>query len=196
MKVANVKRIAILILLNMSLLGANLLAAPAIENTSKEVADRLIGYLQTGDLDAAVALFTFPAEYENAKLQEDTAHVKNSLRVALEEFGGILETKPLEGVAAYFDVGIAGGDVPFAHSFPNPRRVKYEVRYAKKGKGYLLIDVVETNSEYKVLCCRFALPVLRPLAKEDILFVATKMTKESLHKWDQDNTEFPQLSCF
>jgi len=102
----------------------------------------------------------------------------NNWDLAAREFGRLSEPKEHAGVAAFYEVGGSGGDVAYLSSL-SPHysaQVLYEAKFAKLGKGYIRITVIQlaADSPFEILGVYFGLPVKDPHSKQAILEITRK----------------------
>jgi hypothetical protein len=145
---------------------------------ARNLAAEAVELLSYGDVRTVAEKMHYPPNYTPQERKMDIAATGNGLDLAAREFGRLSEPKEHAGVAAFYEVGGSGGDVAYLSSL-SPHysaQVLYEAKFAKLGKGYIRITVIQlaADSPFEILGVYFGLPVKDPHSKQAILEITRK----------------------
>jgi hypothetical protein len=125
-------------------------AMPAMaEGPSRELADRTLALLASGDAAALAAIHHYPPTYTSEELETDTRAVSKGLAFLLNRFGAPRAPKLATTSTTFFSIGTTGGTNEYwASATPTQSdRYVYHVDFPKLGKGFVKVDVVAFSWE-------------------------------------------------
>jgi hypothetical protein len=158
-----------LLLAAVPLGGGPALGAPSSPIKPVEsIASKVMAKLMAGDPAAAVARIHEPRAWEPARASADRRKVSEDLRVLLNEFGRISAPRVASDVT-YFELQVAGADVPYWQALPNSGidlRTTYRASFSKVGPGIVALTFTRVSGSWELRSISLGLDRSRPESKE------------------------------
>jgi len=137
----------------------------------ESLASEVMAKLTAGDRVAAVARIHEPSAWDMAHAAADRDKVVEHLGVLLKEFGRISapHLAHLAGTVAFYELQVAGGDVPYWQSLPNygiDSRLTYRVNFSRVGPGVVVLAFTRASGFWELRSVSLGLDQSRPESKE------------------------------
>ena len=148
--------------------GIALSASPRAVAPVESLASMVMAKLIAGDTVAAVARIHEPSAWDMAHAAADRDKVVEHLGVLLKEFGKISAPR-LAGTLAYYELQVAGADVPYWQSLPNrgiDSQLTYRVNFSKVGPGIVALAFTWASGAWELRSVSLGLDRSRPESKE------------------------------
>ena len=148
--------------------GIALSASPRAVAPVESLASMVMAKLIAGDTVAAVARIHEPSAWDMAHAAADRDKVVEHLGVLLKEFGKISAPR-LAGTLAYYELQVAGADVPYWQSLPNrgiDSQLTYRVNFSKVGPGIVALAFTRASGSWELRSVSLGLDRSRPESKE------------------------------
>jgi hypothetical protein len=126
-------------------------AESSVPDSGRELADNVVKALSAGPFTSATRYVYFPDAEGSAERKANEAGVGDLLAIAQEEFGTVSGEKyAAQPLPDFADTEIGGGTIPFWAANPKFRRYAYAVNFAKRGAGWIYVDValVKKSEQY------------------------------------------------
>ena len=125
---------------------------------ARRLADSVARQVAAHDLGRAVEALHYPDDEPAGARRKDAAGVQRSLDVLFEDFGSVSNLSPVDSVPPTYENIVGGGTVEFWARHPTRTRYFYSVRFAKRGPGWIFVDVSSIEGRIGVRSLSFALP--------------------------------------
>jgi hypothetical protein len=120
----------------------------------------------------------YPPTYTPEERKKDISSTGDGLDLIAREFGAISGLKAHTGIAAFYEIGGTGGDVPYISSLSPHYSAQflYEAEFSRRGDGYIRVTVIQltADSEFEILGVYLGLPASNPHSKPAILEITRK----------------------
>ena len=173
-------------------------SAGSADGTEGALASVVIGQLVAGNAPQVAGRLHEPAKWDPARVAKDRQELGGGLAVLIKEFGRISSPK-LSDVAKYYEIKIAGGDVPYWQSLPNAgldAKLIYRVSFAKAGPGILVLGFTRTSGRLELASIAFGLEPSRPHVKEQMARIGRTFLHFMMPGLDHDGLEEALASMF
>ena len=147
-------------------------AEPVTPPEAETLANRVIELLANQDAEAVARLMHYPPGYTAKEREDDIAGVRTSINFLLLRFGEVSQVKRENGPIVFFEIGCAGGDLPYWQSLSPLKTLNliYLARFSNLGVGVIKICIFrhENVSKAEIQSVWFGLPASRADAKSEI----------------------------
>lgn len=149
---------------------------PAMSTEQQLVYDVIVDVRQREYVAASRRFHVPPAEGVTA-LERERRYIQQALTVLTEEFGEYDAATALKDEPAAMNVSVLAGDAAYWRRHTEVVRYMYQVKFARAGDGFILIEVCDIVGHPEVREFGFGLAVSRPDARARIA-AATKRLME------------------
>jgi hypothetical protein len=159
----------------------------------RALASDAISKLASGNASGTIAKIHEPPTWDKGRVAADRQQVTTNLVLLLKEFGTISEAQLLVGQVSFYEIQVAGADVPYWQSLPNfgmDARVTYLVKFSKAGPGVVAIALTRASGSWELRSVSLGLDRKGPHSKERMIRIGRtflkaarpKMTKVEIEK--------------
>jgi hypothetical protein len=168
----------ILIACVLTVVVATSAACSGSYSQAQGLADRAVHLLSRGENRAFAEMMHYPPTYTPEERKKDISSTVDVLDLFAREFGATSGLKEHKGIAAFYELGGTGGNLPYISSlsphYSTP--ILYATKFSKRGDGYIQVTVIQlkADSPFEILGVYFGLPAANPRSKPAILEIARK----------------------
>jgi len=171
MKESSVLLIITLILISFT---PNSVTGQVPVSSLNQIGSKYFELIKIRNFDSASQLFHYPKHYSKQERLNDLNFVSRMLNLVTEELGEITAKSKLQTSAAYIDLVISGGDIPYWKKHPYSVRLEYDTRFKRDGNGYVIIFFCNIDNKWEISKVAYGLPASHPNSKNRILEIVRK----------------------
>jgi hypothetical protein len=172
--------------------------AASADDSEAVLASVVIGQLIAVNASQVAGRLHEPATWDPARVEKDRREIGRGLAVLIKGFGRISAPKPND-VSKYYEIEVAGGDVPYWQSLPNgglDAKLIYRVTFAKADPGVLVLGFTRASGRLELASVAFGLEPSRPHPKEQMARIGRKFLRVMMPSLDHDGLEEALASMF
>jgi hypothetical protein len=170
--------------------GGALPTSQATADSVESLASKVMGKLVAGDAIATVARIHEPRAWDVARASSDRHKVSEDLGVLLKEFGKISAPR-VAGAVTFYELQVAGADVPYWRSLPNAgidSRITYRANFSRVGPGIVALAFTRASGYWELRSVSLGLDRNSPESKEAMMrigrvflgAIAPRMSKDEV----------------
>ena len=171
--------------------GIALSASQPTGDPVESLVSKVIAKLLVGDAVGAVARIHEPSAWDGARVSADRQQVSEHLGVLLKEFGKISAPR-LAGTVAFYELQVAGADLPYWQSLPNrgiDSRLTYRVNFSRVGPGIVAFEFTRASGAPELRSVSLGLDVTFPESKESMMRIGRTFLRAAAPGMSKDQIE-------
>lgn len=166
-------------------------SAPAQPKEVTSIASAALADLTAGSATRACARIYEPYGWEKKRIADDRQGLSVGVAALLKEVGTISAARLVHD-ASFFELQIAGADVPYWDALPNrgiAARVTYTANFSKRGPGILSFTFTHVSGKWELRSISFGFQPSVPNGRETALRVARVFFKTMIPGITDDQVE-------
>jgi hypothetical protein len=146
-------------------------ASPTTVDDVEPLASGVMANLTAGNPRGAIARIHEPRAWDGPRAADDRQKASEHFATLLKEFGKISAPR-LAGAVAFYELQVAGADVPYWQSLPNfgiDSTVTYLVKFSRVGPGIVALRFTRASASLELRSISLGLDRSRPESKEAMM---------------------------